>query len=171
MEQLAPLEAFQRYAALGPDFLTWLLVRVLDDDLPAPPSEPGLKVDIQGPLVFTGDGAEASKVTLAGDEAAVAPEVISALRQGKKLARAKILLNCMEDQWRFTLDAETFDLRSLRVPVPPVPDPEAYLAMRAEAIMRAYLLVDELFEAFLPARLDAGQWREETAAWRKRKAV
>lgn len=166
--ELAPMEAFQRYAALGPDFLTWLLVRVLEDDIPAPPSEPGLKVDIQGPLLFIGDGGEATKVTLAGEEAAAAPEVQSALRQGKKLARGKVLFSVMEDTWTFTLDAETFDLRSIKLPVPPVPDAEQNLHMRVEATMRLMLLIDEMFEGFLTIRLNPEGWKSEAEKWRKK---
>ncbi|CAN5380460.1 hypothetical protein BH09SUM1_BH09SUM1_03010 [soil metagenome] len=167
MAELAPLEAFQKYGALGPDFLTWLLVRVLDGDVPPPPSEPGLKVDIQGPLLFASDDGEARKVTLSGEEAASAPEVSSALRQGKKLLRAKLLLNAQEDTWAFTLEAEFFDLKSIKLPVPPIPDMEQYLSMRIQSAQRLYLLVDELFENFLTLRLDPTLWAEEAKKWKK----
>ena len=168
MEQLAPLEAFQKYAALGPDFLTWLLVRVLDTDVPPPPSEPGLKIDIKGPLLFVGEGGEATKVTLAGEEAASAPEVSSALRQGKKLHRAKLIFNANEDAWQFTLDAEFFDLKGIKLPVPSLADEGEYLSMRIQSTMRLYQLVDELYEAFLVLRLDPEAWKDEAAKWKKK---
>ncbi len=163
--ELAPLEAFERYGALGPDFLTWLLVRVLEDKVPGIPSEPGLKLDVQGPLQFASEAGEARKVTLSGEEAATAPEVISALRRGKRLMRGKFLLTAVEDTWTFTLDGGTFDLRSLKLPVPPIPDAESYLEARIEAVLRVYTLLDELFEAFLPERLSPDTWREELARW------
>ncbi|MEO8376366.1 MAG: hypothetical protein ABI579_01745 [Candidatus Sumerlaeota bacterium] len=166
-EQLAPLEAFQKYAALGPDFLTWILVRVLDTDLPGPPSEPGLKVDIQGPLLFASEGGEARKVTLSGEEAASAPEVQSALRQGKRLMRAKLLFTAVEDTWAFTLDAETFDVKSAKVPVPMIPDMNQYIQMRIESLSRVYHLLDELYEQFLSLRLDPAAWKSEAARWKK----
>jgi hypothetical protein len=165
--ELSPLEAFQRYAALGPDFLTWFLVHVLEDDLPALASEPGLKADIQGPLLFASEGGEARKVTLAGDEAASAPEVLAALREGKKLMRARVLLNAMEDQYAFTLDAETFDLRSIKLPVPSLADLNAYFDMRMEALARLFMYVDEYFEGFLQLRLDPEMWKAEAALWKK----
>jgi hypothetical protein len=165
---LSPMEAFQKYAALGPEFLTWLLVRVLADEYERPASEPGLKIDIQGPLLFVGEEGEAKKVTLAGEEAAAAPEVISALRQGKKLSRARLLFTAQEDTWAFTLDAELFDLKSIKLPVPPVPDLNLYLQMRVEATMRLYSLVDELFQdIFLPLRLSPEAWKKEAAGWVK----
>ena len=144
-----------------------MLVHVLEDDLPAPQSEPALKADIQGPLLFTSEGGEARKITLAGDEAASAPEVISALRQGKKLVRAKLVFEAMEDTYTFTLDAETFDLKSIKLPVPNIADQLQYFDMRIEALTRLYLYVDELFEGFLQLRLDPEQWKEEAATWRK----
>ncbi len=159
--ELAPLEAFERYGSLGPDFLTWLLVRVLDDDVPGIPSEPGLKLDVQGPLQFASEAGEARKITLSGEEAATAPEVISALRQGKRLMRGKFLLTAVEDTWTFSLDGETFDLRSLKLPVPSIPDPESYLEARIEATLRIYTLLDELFEVFLSVRLAPEVWQEE----------
>ncbi len=164
--ELSPMEAFQKFAALGPDFLTWLLVRVLNDDYPKPASEPGLKIDIQGPLLFISDDGEAKKVTLAGEEAASAPEVASALRQGKKLTRAKVIFTAQEDTWAFTLDAQYFDLKSIKLPVPSIPDLNQYLQMRIEATMRLYSLVDELYtDVFLPIRLSPEAWKEEAKSW------
>ena len=165
--ELAPMEAFQRYASLGPDFLTWLLVRVLDDEVPQITSEPSLKVDIQGPLLFTGEGGEAKKVTLAGEEAASAPEVTSALRQGKRLARARLLFNAMEDIWAITLEAETFDLKSVKLPVPKISHRDEYLRLRVESLMRLQHLLDEMFETFLALRLDREAWKNELDRWQR----
>lgn len=165
--ELSPLEAFQRYSALGPDFLTWVLVRVLNDDLPPLQAEPSLKVDIQGPLLFMAEGGEAKKINLSGDEAAMAPEVLSALRQGKKLIRTKLIFTAMEDTWQFTLDAETFDVRGVKLPVPAMSDIEKYFEMRLEALARLNLFIDEMFEGFLSLRLNPDEWKAEAAAWKK----
>lgn len=165
--ELSPLEAFQRYASLGPDFMTWFLVRILEDDLPTLSSEPALKVDIQGPLLFTGDGGEANKVTLAGDEAASAPEVLSALRQGKRLARAKFIFDAMEEQYVFVLDAETFDLRSVKLPVPNIADADQHFSNRLEALAKLAFFVEEYFEGFLHLRLNPDSWTEEAERWKR----
>ncbi len=165
--ELAPLEAFERYSALGPDFMTWLLVRIMEDEMPAPPSEPGLQIDFEGPLVFVSDTGEANKITLAGDEAVMAPEVKSALRQGKKLQRAKVVFTAMEDTWKFALDGETFDLKGIKLPTPNTPDIDMNLSIRVDATLRAYHLLDEMFEAFLPLRLSPEAWKEEASRWKK----
>jgi hypothetical protein len=165
--ELSPLEAFQKYGALGPDFLTWVLIRTLGEGVPAPTSEPALSVNIHGPLVFTGEDGEAKKVTMAGEEAASAPEVNSALRQGKRLTRAKLIFTAQEDTWTFTLDAEFFDLKSIKLPVPAMPDLETYLELRLQSTARLYFLVDELFDLFLKERLDPEGWPAEVKSWKK----
>ena len=158
---LTPLQAYERYASLGPDFLTWLLIRVVDTNVPAPASEPDLVIDIQGPLVFTGEGGEARMVSMAGDEAATAPEVFSALRQGKRLTRAKVLFTVHEEVYKFTLDAEHFDLKGVKLPVPTMPDGPEFVELRAQSLMRLYQLLDDLYEAFLEIRLSPDLWKGE----------
>ncbi len=165
--QLSPLEAFERYAPLGPDFLTWLLVHVVESDLPEISVEPTLKLDIQGPMVFEGGQGEAGKMTLTGEEAATAPEVLSALREGKRLKRAKVLFNADEVAWHFTLDAVTFDLRGSKLPVPNMPDAADQLFIRLESLSQLYAILDELFEKFLQIRLDPETWRQELIFWRQ----
>lgn len=166
MAEPAALEIMERYATMGPDFLTWLAVRVIQDTVPAPASEPGLKFDVLGPLVLGSTLGEATKITLAGDEAVAAPEVRAALREGKRLYRAKLVFTAQDSVWTFSLDAESFDLKSVKLPVPKVPDLDEYLHLRIQALQHLNVLVLELFELFLPIRLDPALWREEVAAWR-----
>lgn len=161
MAQLSALEAMDRYGTLGPDFLTWLLVHVRRDDLPKPPSEPGLDVSLFGPMMLASESGEATKITLAGEEAAAAPEIEAALRAGKRLMRSKIEFNAQESKWTFALDAETFDLKSMKLPVPKVADLDEYMTMRVQAAQHLAHLIDEMFELFLAVRLDAALWREE----------
>lgn len=163
------LEALDRYGSLGPDFLTWLAARVRAGDLPALESEPGLSVDLHGPLLFEAPHGEATRVALAGEEAGTAPEVDAALRQGKRLRRAKLSFAVVDAEWHFTLDAETFDLRSVKLPVPKVADANEYLHLRVQALQHLARLVDELFELFLPIRLDPTTWQTEVRGWTGRR--
>lgn len=165
MGQLSALEIMDRYGSLGPDFLTWVGVHVGREDLPAPASEPGLQASVLGPVVLASELGEATKVTLAGEEAASSPEFAAALRAGKRLMRARLEFTAQDAKWLFTLDAETFDLRSIKLPVPKLPDLDEYLMMRVQATQHLARLVDELFEQFLVLRLDAARWKEELAAW------
>lgn len=165
MPALDNMQILERYAALGPDFATWLLVHARQDDAPAPPSEPGLKIGVLGPLVLEADHAEATKITLSGDEAAAAPEVDAALRTGKRIARARFEFTAQDATWVFTLEAETFDLKSVKVPVPKIPDLDEYISQRVQALQHLARLVDELYEIFLSVRLDPQAWKEEVEGW------
>ena len=161
------MQVMERYVALGPDFLTWLFVRILKGDVPPPPSEPALKIDIKGPLQFASDSGEATKVTLAGkDDVPTAPEVFSALRQGKRLFRARLVFNVHSSEQSFTLDASTFDIKSAKLDVPKELGLDEQTFTRHQAVLHLYHLLDELFEGFLPLRLNPDIWKEEIKSWR-----
>ena len=165
MSEMSALDIMDRYGALGPDFLTWLWVHSLDESLPAPPSEPGLAVGCIGPMVFESEIGDATKISLAGDEAATAPEAKAALRTGKRLKRSKLEFSAQDAKWTFTLDSDTFDLRSIKLPVPKVADLDEYMTMRVQATQHLAHIVHELFEIFLTIRLDAAKWKEELENW------
>lgn len=165
MTRPSALEVMDRYGPLGPDFLTWLAASVRAGNLPSPPSEPGMQVDLRGPLLFEAPFGDATKMTLAGADAGTAPEVSAALRQGKRLRRARLEFTVVDARWEFTLDAETFDLRGAKLPVPKVPDLDEYLRMRVQALQHLARIVEELFELFLAVRLDAARWKEEVGNW------
>ncbi len=167
MNQLSVLEILDRYGSVGPDFLTWLCVRWMRDDVPAPPSEPGLQVSFLGPVVLGSETGEATKISFSGEDAPSAPEVQAALRQGKRLLRSKLVFTAQDASWQFTLDAETFDLKSIKLPVPKLPDLDEYMAMRVQATQHLARLVEELFELYLPIRLDAVVWKSEVESWKQ----
>ncbi|MDK2973495.1 MAG: hypothetical protein PWP23_3250 [Candidatus Sumerlaeota bacterium] len=162
---LTNLDLMERYASLGPDFLTWLAARGQEGSLPAIPSEPELSVEVKGPMLFEAAHGEATKVTLAGDEAATAPEVDAALKVGKRLRRAKFEFSVVDATWAFTLDGETFDIKSVKLPVPKIADENEYLKMRVQALQHLTRLIEELFEAFLVTRLEPSAWKEEVVSW------
>lgn len=150
----------------GREFLTWLLIRILagetlDNSLRlASTIEPSLRVDIEGPMRFRADGAEAHTLTLAGAEAALAPEALSALRQGKQLIRARIVFVALEDCYRFTFD-EAWAISSIRLPVPAISDADKHFEARMEAMQRLEAILNELWSAFVALRLDDAAWADE----------
>lgn len=164
---LNAMEANDRYKSLGPEFLTWLYVHIQGEDLPAPESEPGLKISMLGPVVMTSETGEATKMSLAGEEAAAAPELRSGLKAGKRIAQARLQFEVHGDTWVFSLHGETFDFRGMKLPVPKIADADESLAMRVQATQRLSLLVGEMFEAFLLVRLDPAAWKQEAARWKK----
>jgi hypothetical protein len=164
--ELMALEAMEKYSPLGPDFLTWLCIRIIEGEMPTLDNIP-LEFTIKGPITLEGSGGEATKVTLAGEEAPGSPEFCSALSEGKKLVRARLVLVEGADQYEFTLNGETFDFGSVKIPVPKVPDLDQYLSDRVVAFQHLAEIIDRLYEAWLPLRLTPAEWKKETAAWRR----
>lgn len=165
MPTLSNMEILDRYEALGLDFLTYLAVESLRDTLPAPPSEPGLIVVPKGPLVMESSLGEATKVTLAGDEAAASPEFVTALMNGKRLVRCKFEFTAQDATWVFTLDGRTFDLKSIKLPVPKVADLNEYITLRVQASQHLFHLVNELYDEFLLLRCDPERWPQCVEQW------
>lgn len=167
MAELSVLDAFERYGSLGPDFLTWLFICSQADD-PHPAITSLVQgVEFRGPIVLSGEGGEALKVSLSGDEAPNAPEVRSALAEGKRIVRSKLLLTIGADQFQCTLNGETFDLSGLKLPIPKTPDWELFLSDRIQAMQHLFGILDSLFEAFLAVRLAPDTWKEEAARWQR----
>jgi hypothetical protein len=148
----SPLEHGQQYAAIGPDFLTHTMRQILDGAWTAPECEPLLTADIMGPLYFEGL-SEIRKATFGGEEAAAGEEVTTALKNKKKLTRARLAFDAGEDHYQFTLDGPTFDFRAVKLPVPALADENMFLEMRIDALLRLQQYVEESFAAF------AGTWK------------
>lgn len=165
---LPVLEAMERYGHLGPDFLTWILCRWIAGDEITTPSEPGLHIMFNGPITMAG---VAEKVALQGDDCAGSPELLTALRQGKRVAKARVVLTAQENSWAFVLDAETFTFGSVKLPVPKIPDVNEYLTLRVQAMQHLRSVVHELFETFLPVRFDPTTWKSTVEAWAETEAA
>jgi hypothetical protein len=100
-------------------------------------------------------------VAVRGEEVLNAPELRSALAEGKRVRRVKLLVTYDEEQWQGTLDAKTLEWRGVKVSVPPVPDLGEYALMRTQAFERLTQLLEEWFAAFLKRRLSDANWAEE----------
>lgn len=169
--ELSNLEIMDRYGSLGPDFLTWLVVESMRDTLDPPESEPGLTVIPKGPLVLVSESGEATKVSLTGDEAVSSAEFISAIRQGKRLLRAKLEFTAQDATWDFTLDSQTFDVKSAKLPVPKVSDLDEFMSLRIQATQHLYHILGEMYDSFLHLRCDEERWPEVLQDWSKMKKI
>ncbi|MDX2175132.1 MAG: hypothetical protein SF028_01550 [Candidatus Sumerlaeia bacterium] len=165
MAELGVLEAFEQYRPLGPDFLTWLAMSARAENAVTLADGTRLELEVRGPLALAAGGGEATKVTLAGDDAVGAPELRSALGEGKRLVKARLVLTEGADQYAFTFNAETFDLSALKVPVPRIPDLAQYATDRVTAMQHLFDVVERAYEEFLALRLAPEQWAETVESW------
>ena len=155
---------------LGREFLTWL-IGLLEEE--------GGRIDIEGEIVelslgdriaLEEEGDPGSRLVLV-DPGDSRPELGAALRRGKLLDRARILITRGERRWELTLDGGLLTYDSLRCPRLGDRDSgigddrraafENDLFLRLADIEDAVGVLDWLFASFCRTRASA-QWADET---------
>lgn len=154
--------------ALGREFLTWLWYSsdVSNGQLSLSDSRV-VAILLEGPLTFVHEGDGAFVTVLRNGLPQLSLEAKSALLGGKKLKSAKLTLSLDEERiWSFTVDADTFTFRSMKVPRV---EGEGILGrfedrmLRLEEFREIWL---DLYARFLDLRLDAPTWRKTVRAIR-----
>ena len=158
---------------IGQEFLTWLwyrtdsqgnLIRVAN----------GQEAEVSFERFMTlegGEGDAQESVTIRGLQAEL-HEAKTALQAGKKVAKAHIRLGTGDLQWKFTIDAATLDISSLKVPKTVSVGEEADddLSFEARVLERVWMIeqaleaIDSLFRLFLTQRISSDAWAEEKKA-------
>ncbi|MDJ0973358.1 MAG: hypothetical protein QNJ98_02715 [Planctomycetota bacterium] len=151
---------------LGPEFLTWLWWRAEAD--PCFRHEDGTEVFVHFDehLEFRGERSAARRVILRTGMPGASMEARAALRSGKTLVSARILMARGEDEVRFTLRAEDLDISGLRLPAPEGDTPYDRLVACLDAQDQ---FVDDLelcLKTFLATRLEP-RWEEEVETIRR----
>ena len=103
---------------LGPEFLTWLWWRAEVNPCFRHADETEVFVHFDEHLEFRGERAAARRTTLRSGMPGASMEARAALRSGKTLVAARLLLARGEDEMRFTLKAENLEVSGLRLPAP-----------------------------------------------------
>jgi hypothetical protein len=103
---------------LGPEFLTWLWWRAEVDPCFKHADGTEVFVHFDEHLEFRGERAAARRTVLRAGMPGASMEARAALRSGKSLVAARILLARGEDEMRFTLRAETLAVSALKLPSP-----------------------------------------------------
>lgn len=148
---------------LGPEFLTWLWWRAETD--PGFRHEDGteLWIHLDEHLEFRGERAAARRTVLRAGVPGASMEARAALRSGKHLVAARLLLARGEAEVRFTLRAEDLDLSGIRLPSGEV-DRKASPRDRLEAALASaeqlWADLDLLYARFLEVRTGPG-WGAE----------
>lgn len=150
---------------LGPEFLTWLWWRA--DTNPGFAHANGTEVFIHFDehLEFRGERSAARRTILRTGMPGASMEARAAVRSGKALVAARILLARGEDEVRFTLRAEDLDISSLKLPAPEGDTREERLMACIEA---QDLFIDDLqlcLRTFLEVRLGPG-WEADVESIR-----
>lgn len=158
---------------LGPEMLTWLWWRAEADPRFVHPDGTEVFVHVDEHLEFRGERAASRRTVLRAGAPGASMDARAALRSGKLLVKARLILARGEEEALFTLRAEDLDVSGLRIPAPRGPrplGPRERLEHALEACEAFWADLDLCLAAFLEVRTGAG-WDEEVRrirAWAER---
>ncbi|MDF1663885.1 MAG: hypothetical protein P1V97_19095 [Planctomycetota bacterium] len=142
---------------LGREFVTWLwfLCEVEGGEFQL--SSGPIELLVEDNLVFVGHDDDDSATQVKGGCPTLRPEAACALAAGMTVRRAKVNAAREDRAWTFTLDAESLDLRSLKVPAAEAEDPLEQLTERLESAEELREAIEELYTQFIGLRCSE-QW-------------
>lgn len=164
---LHPVPPRDDQAFLGEEFLTWLWWRAESGEAEFDLGQGSIVgISLDAPIVLraaaAGLDAPRPEQVLRHGEPLRGPEAAAALRRGKRLSRARLIVGTPEREWNLTFDADTFSLRGIRVPEPEEPvNPEERPLAQMMAFEELTAIFDQLFKVFLEERLTP-VFREKT---------
>lgn len=148
---------------LAREFLTWLWFRCEVEGGEFQVGQTELAMVVEDALALATLEPDGTKVTIRGGTPTERPEAANALGTGLLLRKARLLLAQGELEWTFTLDGETLDVTSVKVPEAPEgsaeeeSEEEDPLVAKLEAGEQLREWTDALFRQFLELRL-ADDW-------------
>ncbi|MEZ6186535.1 MAG: hypothetical protein R3F62_16190 [Planctomycetota bacterium] len=141
---------------LAQEFLTWLWFRCEVEGGEFDLDGRHVAIVVEDSLSLSGWDDEGPRTSLRGGNPTQRAEAAGALSQGLLLHKAKLIAADGNREWQFTLDTESLDLLSVKVPAldedEDVEDPLAEKLGAGEWLRET---VDALFEQFLSLRLSA----------------
>ncbi len=165
-------DLIKQKAFLGREFMTWLWFRSDEDPVIELPGGRRCEVEFLEQLALESVYGDAKSSVLKGESPATSPEAAVALREGKKVRRARIKFCRDGNDWIGVIDAETLSVSGLKMPaVGRLPFDEA-IELRMEHFGEFETMFAELYHEFLDRRLEASTWDAELKtirAWAGRK--
>jgi len=148
-----------RFSFLGREFLTWLWFEAERNNGTVEVQTLGpVRVDFGQRLVLESGGAIREDSTVKAEAPSLAEESRTALRVGKKVARARLLLDLGERHFELGIDAETLTLSGVKLPTLLASEDDQRLEERLHLIDEVENIVDELYMTFIRLRKDAETW-------------
>lgn len=139
------MQTSDRFTFLGSEFLTflWFQAEANGDGFVTLGSDP-CRVEFDQSLTMVSGGNVIESATLKSDSPSHTEEARTALRQGKKVAKARIVLEHGERQYQFTIAAEGLVLSGVKLPTILGGKSDAAAADGMAAVQERMLLLDEL---------------------------
>jgi hypothetical protein len=150
--------SYNRYKFLGYEYLTWLwFVVETDQDRITNLGQGPVSMEIGNRIVLENKKKDAMEtITIKGDDAGL-EEGMLALRKGSVVAEINLLLKANDQQWRFTIKAESLHFVGFKVPptgpVKSEEDLEGAVLEKAYLYDRAMECMDALYKQFITLRV------------------
>ncbi len=155
--------------AIGRDFATWLWYFQEEEGGTFDVNGLGqFAIAIDGPLTFAAESSAAMESVVRKGMPTISAEAKAALRVGKKLTRAKYNITRGKETWTFTLDADSFALRSVKLPDGEELDPMSHFQERILFFNILRETFNTLFGKFLEQIEDtdrANALQDKVIAW------
>jgi len=138
---------------LGREFLTWLLWKSESTEPITLVDGRGVTVVFNGKLTLRAGSNEVVKAQVEGVTSPYSKLVKKALSQHMLVHTAKLQVTHREQIYDFVLDADTFDIKSAKLPALMTEFDDDKLTERLELARRAAELIDALMREFIDERL------------------
>lgn len=159
----------ERFAFLGREFLTWLwFASETNNGFIEVPDLGNVRVEFGQRLTLESAGNVREGSTVSADAPSQTEEARTALRVGKKVARARLLLDLGERHFEVGLDAETLTFAGAKLPALMAGDDAMKVQERLHLLDELEAIVDTLYVMFIRLRRDEEQWapvREAMRTW------
>lgn len=153
---------------LGKEFLTWLWFKsdIQEGLITVGDGGPAAELWYCDSIMISGAGQGAEKVTVRCEDPSLSPEARMALRQGKKVEKARIRIVRGQREWTVSIAGETLALASIKIPALLTREEDDKLRERLDLLDQLDAMVAALFSGFLTLRTDREQWEQERLALR-----
>ena len=138
---------------LGEEFLTWLWYYGDNNEWAMQFEDEGYVQFGMDELLVMKSADLNSSQSLSGAVPIYSPEARTGLKEGKKVTKARIILESGGSEWAFTCNSETFQFSSLKLLQTSTKDPEERFLEFAYDMEQAVEVFDKMYEFFLKIRL------------------
>ena len=157
---------------IGRDFITWIWFFCERKESEIKIKQFGnFAVTVDGPLSFVSDGEGALESSVKKGNPLRSAEASAALKVGKKLNKAKLIIVQDDKIWNTTFDADNFTFSGITLPEGEEMEYHSRFAERVDSLSVLKVVITELFLEFLKA-VDASNKEKTTTelvAWIKEK--
>jgi hypothetical protein len=151
-EAVRPEDEVEDHAFLGREFLSWLLLRADRGAATFSDDDGDFTVGFGGRARLQGTGADVTDAVLKGRSPAYGIEVRAGLGAGRSLREAELTVARGDREFRFTLVAETFDLKSVKLPARLTDEGDDRLGERMALLEELERALAAAYAAFLGER-------------------